>query len=136
MYFNATLNLNEISDVDTITENINKQLLEKGTYENMNKMMITSNKLIKSLNFIPLIIKMPIFQLIYGYFSNSIVTTVLSNLGVINMPEEIKDDIDDFSLVFPSFKPNRFTCGITTYNNSFLSAPGFSLINLAYNPSI
>ena len=118
MYFNATLNLNEISDVATITENINKQLLEKGTYENMNKMMITSNKLIKVLNYIPLIIKMPIFQLIYGYFSNSIITTSLSNLGIINMPEEIKDDIDDFSLVFPSFKPNRFTCGITTYNNS------------------
>ena len=117
MYFLAKKFLDDINDTEKLVSDMNEQLKEKANMDYMKKKIATANSLISKLSHIPLIIKNPIFQLLYTYFSASVMTCVFSNLGVVKMPEEIQDDIDDFIVLFPPDRPNRASCTLITYNN-------------------
>ncbi|MBQ1787642.1 MAG: hypothetical protein II004_01795 [Erysipelotrichaceae bacterium] len=115
MYFNATENLSQIEDKKELIEDIAAQIKEKGDETHMNQMMKITGKLIASLNYVPLFIKVPIVQTVYGYLSNSIIGCTLSNLGVIEMPQELQDEVDRFQFVLMPGIPNRVTSSMVTY---------------------
>jgi len=117
MYFFASYDLKDINDTLTVTRNINKQIKEKGSKENMDKMISGSIKLIKSFTFIPLIIKVLIFKLIYGYFANSVITTTFSNLGMIKTNTQMQDYIDSFNVLIIPGEPNRTSCAMASYKD-------------------
>ena len=115
MYFNATENLSQIEDKKQLVEDIAGQIKEKGDETHMNQMMKITGKLIASLNYVPLFIKVPIAQTVYGYLSNSIIGCTLSNLGVIEVPEELQDAVDRFQFILMPGIPNRVTSSMVSY---------------------
>lgn len=118
MYFNASMQINDIKDKGELVKEIDKQLKEKGSEANMNQMMMTTKKLINTLAYVPMILKNPITQLIYSYFSNSIICLTLSNLGVIKTPKKMENEIDSFALDFPPGRPNRATASLATFKDN------------------
>lgn len=117
MYFNASCELNDIKDRKQLIELFSEQFKERGNEEVMNNMMKTTDKLIFSLSFVPLIIKTPLMQVIYPYMANNIVTGVLSNLGVIETPVEMKEYVDKFLFILNPSRPNRFMSSLATYKD-------------------
>ena len=117
MYFNASCEINEIKDRKQLVDLFNEQFKERGNEEVMNTMMKTTDNLIRSLSFVPLIIKTPLMQVIYPYMANNIVTGVLSNLGVIEAPEQLKEYVDRFMFILNPSRPNRFMSTLATYND-------------------
>ena len=112
MYFNVSADLSKISDKRQLVEDAGTQIREKGDETHMNQMMKITGKLIASLTYIPLFIKIPFMQMIYGYLSNSIIGCTLSNLGVIELPEEILNQVDSFQFILipgipSSLKPEK-----------------------------
>ena len=118
MYFNATMDLSALPESrKELVEEIGKQIREKGDEKTMNQMMMTTGKVITSLSFIPLFLKVLLMQMLYGYLGNSIIGSTLSNLGVIEFPKGMKEAVNKVFFVFPPGRPNRVTTSLATFND-------------------
>ncbi len=118
MYFNASVNVKDISNKEDLIKEIGKQIKEKGSLENMGKMMETTGKLINSLSLVPRFLKNIVLQLVYGSFANSMIGLSLSNLGNIDMPKKLKEEIDKMYFLLSPGSPNRATATMATINKS------------------
>ena len=118
MYFNTSLDLTEITDKKELVPIINEQIRKRGSKETMTQMMCTTGKLIDSLAFVPVFLKNPIIQLVYGFFSNRIICNTLSNLGVVEVPKEMKDEIVKFAMILVPGRPNRVSASMATFNDT------------------
>ena len=49
--------------------------------------------------------------------ANNIVTGVLSNLGVIEAPDKLKEYVDRFMFILNPSRPNRFMSTLATFND-------------------
>ena len=116
MYFNLTMDVADISDKKTLIKEMGRQIKEKGTYEEMNHMMMTTRKVISSLTYIPLFIKVPLVQSFYSYLSNSIIGNTLSNLGEVKMPEEMGEHIEKLYFILIPGIPNRCASSMVSFN--------------------
>ena len=94
--------------------------------------MVAGTKLVGSLRFVPLFLKAPLTRWFYPLFSDLILTTTLSNLGVISLPESIADQVEKMDFVLGTTVQNRATCSMVTYGKSAVlsifkatSHPGF-----------
>ena len=116
MYFNASKEISQITDKRELVKEIDAQIKEKGSEKMMNQMMMTTGKLINSLSFVPLFLKVPVMQSVYGYLGNSIIGMTLSNLGKIDLPEEMAEEIERMYFVMPPGRPNRATSTLATVN--------------------
>ncbi len=131
MYFNASMELDKLPEKKELITGIAKQIKEKGSEEMMSQMMKTTGKLIDSLSFVPLFLKVPIMQHVYGYMSNSIISDTLSNLGVIDLPDGMKDEVEKaFFLLVPG-SPNRISTTLATVNGTAV----FTVIKNSDDPS-
>lgn len=117
MYAGIRVPIKDIKNSLDLYDFINNQLKEKTGLESMNNMVSSTKKTISSLRLIPLIIKRPITKLIYRFFSDDIFTTILSNLGVVNMPQEILPFIKSMDFVLSTSFYNRASCSAITINN-------------------
>ena len=117
MYFNLTMNIEDINDKETLIRELSKQIKEKGTKEGMNYMMMTTRKVINSLTYLPLFIKVPIVQCVYGYLGNSIIGSTLSNLGLIKVPEEMAEHIEKMYFILVPGIPNRTSSSMVSFGN-------------------
>lgn len=117
LYCGVIFNIEEITDVKSLTENISLQLEEKANKSKMEQMVTSINKLVNSIKFIPLFIKQPIAKRIYGFLGDQAFTSTLSNMGVIDMPEEYKKYILSMDFILGTCPNNRAICGLITYNN-------------------
>ena len=116
MYFNASMDIKDIHDLKDLVPEMGKQIVEKGSQETMNQMMMTTGKLIDSLSFVPLFLKVPIMQHIYGYLSNSIIGCTLSNLGKVDMPEKLAGEVEKLYFLMAPGRHNRITSTMVTIN--------------------
>lgn len=132
MYFNASRDISEISDLKTLVRDIDAQIKEKGSQKMMNQMMMTTRRLISSLSFIPLFLKVPIMQMVYGYLGNRIIGCNLSNLGVVEFPDGMKEEIEKIYFVMPPGSPNRFTTTLATAGDTSI----FSVMRSSKDSSI
>lgn len=117
MYFNVSEELKDLDDIETMIKDINIQLKEKGSEKMMNQMMMTTNTLINSLSFIPLLIKIPLIQSVYTFFSQKIIGSALTNLGLIKLPDNIASYVDKFSVIIVPGRPTRVCTSLATYND-------------------
>lgn len=120
MYFNAAIDIKDVLNKEDLIIEIGKQIKEKGSLDNMGKMMETTGKLINSLAFVPRALKNIVLQLAYGSFANSMIGMTLSNLGVIDMPIELKKQIDKMYFLLSLGSPNRASATMATINNSLV----------------
>ena len=117
MYCGIRLPINQINDLNSIKDEVVEQLKQKSTKEEMHKMAYSTKKLIKSIGFIPLIIKQPIAKFISGIVGEHAFTSTLSNLGVIELSDEFKEYIQDMEFTLNTSTINRASCGLITYND-------------------
>lgn len=100
MYAIIIIKKSDIGNLDCVLSIIKNQMKEKINKESLDATMNYTSKLVKSLRYIPLFIKRPIAKLVYGYLGDKVITTVLSNLGNIDIPQSMKSLVEkmDFSL--------------------------------------
>ncbi len=132
MYFNASEDIKDIDDKEKLVKDIDAQIKAKGSQQMMNQMMMTTGKLIRSLSYVPLFLKVPVMQSVYGYLGNSIIGLTLSNLGRVKLPEGMDDEITKLYFVMPPGKPNRATSTLATVNDVCI----FSFIRNSNDPSM
>ena len=117
MYCGIRLKLQEIIDSDALLPEISRQLIEKASKESMSKMMSSTTQLVNMLRFIPLFIKAPIASLVYGFLGDRIFSSTLSNLGVVELPDELSSQVESMDFVLGSSSTNRASCAMVTFNN-------------------
>ena len=118
MYCGVDLPLSEISDLDTIIPNITHQLEQKASKQCMSEMINSTERMVGAVRYVPLFIKTPAARIIYGYLSDRIFSTTLSNVGIINMPPGLEEHIDSIDCVLGSAQTNRASCAMATYGNT------------------
>ena len=116
MYCGIRIPLNKDLVFDELILDISNQLNEKASKEMMSEMLTSTEKLINSIRFIPLIIKTPIAKLMHGVLGDLAFSNTLSNLGVIEMPKEYLNEIESMDFVLGTAVVNRAGCGLITCN--------------------
>lgn len=117
MYCGIRLPLCEITDIRSMLGKIEQQLSEKASKEAMNQMMNAAEKMVNALRYIPLAVKAPAARIVYGYLGDRIFSNILSNLGVVKMPEELSKHIFSMDFVLGAAITNRASCAMVTFGN-------------------
>lgn len=114
MYCGIRLNLEQVTTLDDILPEIQRQLTEKTSREAMTEMIHSSTRLVNSVRFVPLFIKSPIARLIYGFLGDKIFSNTLSNLGVVHLPPEMESRVDHLEFLLGTLVSNRAGCALVT----------------------
>lgn len=117
LYVTINIPREEITDLDSVLIEVKRQLYEKNNIDNLNGILEYTNKLIKYLRFIPLFIKKPVAKIIYGYAGDKSFTTVLSNLGNVNLPDNMQKEVEKMDFVLGTTITNKLLFSIITCNN-------------------
>lgn len=131
MYCGIRLPINEIKEVKSLIPLVEQQLKEKSSENEMHSMLYSTKKLIKSLRFIPLIIKQPIAKIISGIIGDKAFTSTLSNIGVVDFPSEYKDYLQDVEFTLNTSTIARASCGVASFNG----ITTISITKLTIDPS-
>ena len=117
LYVTINIPREEITDLDSVLIEVKRQLYEKNNIDNLNGILEYTNKLIKYLRFIPLFIKKLVAKIIYGYAGDKSFTTVLSNLGNVNLPDNMQKEVEKMDFVLGTTITNKLLFSIITCNN-------------------
>ena len=117
MYCGIKLDIESITTIEELIPEIKEQLDKKANKEMMSEMITSANKIVTSIKWIPLFIKLPIAKKLYGFLGDQAFTSTLSNVGVIEMPEEYKKYILSMDFVLGTAPNNRSIGGLISYNN-------------------
>ena len=117
MYSAIRMPLNADYELETLITDISKQLEQKASKEAMSEMLCSTEKLVNSIRFIPLIIKHPVAKIMYGVLGDKAFTNTLSNLGVVTMPSEYLNEIESMDFVLGTSVINRAATSLITINN-------------------
>lgn len=131
MYCGIRIPVNKVSSGQYLTEEINRQLREKSSRENMSAMMASAKRLVAMLRYIPLAVKAPVARYVYSFLGESIFTSTLSNLGVVELPRGIAENISGMDFVLGASSVNRASCALITCNNEAV----FSVTKQTVDPS-
>ena len=138
LYNTICIKKSDITNFDNTLFMVKKQSREKINKEEADKVLYNAIHLIKGVRFIPLVIKSPIANFIYSHFGDKSSTTVLSNLGKIEIPDYMKDYVEKADFVLGTNRTNRVLFSALTVGNILeLSLSKFttnsSLENNLYN---
>ena len=117
LYNTICINKRDIKNFNSTLKLVKKQSREKINKEEMEKVAYNAILLIKSIRFIPLFIKSPIANFIYSHFGDKSSTTVLSNLGKIDIPETMQKEVSKADFVLGTNLTNRILFSVITVNN-------------------
>lgn len=131
MYCGIKLPLRDITDVDSILEEISNQLASKASKQNLSEMMNSTEQMIKLMQHIPLFLKSSVAKMAYGYLGENIFSDTLSNLGVVTMPLELEEQIDYMDFVLGPSVINRVNCALVTFGNTAM----LSITKMTADPS-
>ena len=79
--------------------------------------MVNAKNLVRNVSFIPLLIKRPITKFIYKYFGDKGSTTVLSNLGKIDIPNSLKEKVIKGDFILGTTLSNKVLTSFITIND-------------------
>lgn len=116
MYCGIRLSIRDITDLESIIGEITNQLNIKASKDEMSKMITATKKMTNMLKYVPLSIKQPIAKIVYGFLGDKIFSNTLSNLGVVNLPDEIAKQIDSMDFILGTGITNRAGCSVITIN--------------------
>ncbi len=115
MYCSIRLKPAEITTLRDIVPLINAQIKEGASKEKLDQTMAMARRLVKALRFVPLIVKRPIAYVLFGALGDGVFTTTLSNLGEINVPNEMRPYLRKFDFVLGPPTLNRATFSLCSY---------------------
>lgn len=131
MYCGVRVPINDIEDINSVIERITNQLKEKTSQESMTKMITATEKMVNGIKLIPLVIKQPVTKIIYGFLGDNIFTNTLSNLNVVNIPEDMASHVESMDFVLGTAITNRVSCGLVTVNG----VSTFSITKMTIDPT-
>lgn len=117
MYFMVREELDNIKDIDSLIADINRQMREKGTEENMDRMVASAARFVRMARYVPMVIKQPVAKQIYGFLGDKLFSNTFSNLGNVELPAQYARYIDSMDFVLGTGITNRAACSLVTYNN-------------------
>lgn len=117
LYNNISLKKSEITSLESVIKKVKNQSQEKLSKNKINEVLVYSNKLVHSLRFVPLFIKRPIANFIYGFIGDKASTSVLSNLGVVPLPSESLKNIKAADFVLGTTISNKVLFSLITVND-------------------
>lgn len=117
LYCGVRMPLEELQELSDIVPAVRQQLEEKASLEAMRRMLTSTERLVGSLKYIPLVIKQPAARLIYGFLGDKIFSNTLSNLGVVRIPEAMGRQIESMDFVLGTLITNRAGCSAVTVND-------------------
>lgn len=130
LYDTIIIDKNKCDNFKYLLKEIHKQSSEKLNKEQMSSMISDTTNFVNKLNLIPLSLKKPFAYLISNKLAERGTTTVFSNLGKIDIPEEMANQVikGDFILGTTSAKKELFSL-ITINNIATLTMSKFSINN-------
>lgn len=131
MYCGIRLPLETITDLPSIIEGIKEQLNQKASKEAMSHMLTATEKMVDMLKYIPLAVKQPVAKMVYGFLGDKIFSNTLSNLGIIQLPQQLSEHIESMDFVLGTAKTNRVGCAAVTVNG----ITTFSIAKMTKDPS-
>ncbi|MBO5712921.1 MAG: hypothetical protein J6R88_01800 [Clostridia bacterium] len=131
MYCGVKIPLNKDYTFSELIKEVDTQLKEKSSKEEMSGMLAGASKLVSSIRLIPLIIKHPVAKLTFGVLGDKAFTNTLSNMGVVKMPENCANEIESFDFVLGTSVENRASCSLITFND----VSTFSITKKTVDPS-
>lgn len=117
LFCRVRLPMKKITNIETIISNINNQLKEKNTKEFMSRIIIETKCSIKFFKYIPLILKRTGAKNYYAYISSGASSTTFSNLGVVELPDNISKYIECMDFIINTSINNKVSCSVVTVNN-------------------
>lgn len=117
MYCGVRMPIGKITKIEEMIDEIKNQLNVKTSKEEMSKMITSTKKLTNLLKYVPLAIKGPIARIVYGFLGDKIFSSTLSNLGVVNFPDEIAKEIESMDFVLGAGITNRAGCSVVSVND-------------------
>ena len=115
MYCGIRLPLAGIADTPELLSEISAQLEEKSSKEAMSEMMNSTQFMVGNLRYIPLFLKTAASKWVYGFLGDQVFSSMLSNLGVITLPQELTAHVESFDFVLDAAVTNRTRCALVTY---------------------
>ena len=131
MYCGISLKLSEITTLEEILPEIDRQLTERSAQEVMEEMAVSAVNIVRSVRFLPLFIKRPVAAALHGFLGENAFTNTFSNIGAVDLPPQMAEHIEKFDFVLGSGTVNRAYCGIV----SFAETAVLSVTKLTVNPS-
>ncbi len=116
LYANVHLDLEEMHSLDAILPEVTRQLKEGVAFDKMQEMMNGAVKLVRSVKLVPLFIKCPVARVVYGFLGDRAFTTTLSNLGVVELPQEMARHVKKMDFVLGTVALARAACSMVTVN--------------------
>ena len=116
LYCGIRMPLQDLRSLEEIVPLIRDQLTEKASQESMRRMLASTEKLVRSMQYIPLALKQPAARLVYGFLGDKIFSNTLSNLGVVKIPEAMAQQIESMDFVLGTTITNRAGCSAVTVN--------------------
>lgn len=117
LYNTISIAKDKIKNLEEVLVIVREQSREKLSREEMDKVFYESIDLVKKVGFLPLFIKEPITKFIYAHFAEKASTTVLSNLGKIDIPKEMEEEVLSASFSLSTFHTNKLLFSVITVNN-------------------
>jgi len=115
LYCGIRRSISEIEDSTAMLEDIAGQLKSKASKEAMSRMMNSTQRLLHALRYVPLALKTPAARVVYGFLGDQIFSNTLSNLGVVDMPSEYAEHIENMDFVLGTAVSNRAACSMVTF---------------------
>lgn len=112
------LPIETIKDVETIIPEINRQMKTKTSKESMSELIASTKSLINMVKYVPLALKQPVARIGYGFWGDKAFTTILSDLGVVRMPQSISEHIESMDAIIGPSITQRARCVAVTFNNT------------------
>ncbi len=131
MYCGIRLPISQITDIHRILPEITAQLQQKGSREKMDEMLTATQNMVSLLRLVPLFIKQPVAKIVYGFLDDRIFTSTLSNLGVVQLPAEVSEQVQSMDFVLGASAVNRIGCSVVTVNGNTT----FSITKMTADPS-
>lgn len=114
LYCGIRLPLAGVTCADEILPKISQQLAQKTSPAAMDSMLLATQQLVRALRYVPLMVKEPVARMAYGFLGDRIFSNTLSNLGVVELPEEMAQHVESLDFVLGTSLTNRAGCALVT----------------------
>ena len=131
MYMIIRENIDNINALDSLVDDITKQMKEKGTVQNMDRMVASASRFVHMLRFIPLSMKTAVARQVYGFLGDKVFSNTLSNLGPVELPPQYSTYVESMDFVLGTGITNRACCSLV----SFGDCSTFSITQYTTDPS-
>lgn len=117
LYCGVRFGAEGVRDADALLPGITDQLEQKASGPAMDKMVASTEKLVALARYLPLPVKFPVVQAVYGVLGDRIFTTTLSNLGVVQAPPDLAEQVESMDFVLGTARINRALCSLVTFGD-------------------